>query len=162
MGGDGTWSFSYDDVHGEVGINTSTVSQGGDRFSGSYSSPRDKGTYEGSFTSNDKCTSYVGNWFEGDYPGFFALQIGNCGSAQVARTNTEAFRTSSTTQFPCTVTSGPTGSTAGSAKDHAFHTTCYYQQGDGTWSFSYDDVHGEVEVSQGGDCFSGSYSSPRD
>merc|ERR1711988_435331 len=107
------------------------------------------GTYEGSFISNDKCTSYGGNWRnEKDESGFFALQIGNCGSAQVARTNKETSRTSSTTQVPCTVTSGPTGSTAGSATNHAFHTTCY-QQGEGTWSFSYDDVHGVVWVSQG-------------
>merc|ERR1711963_614163 len=139
--GDKYWSFSYDDVYGEV-----WVSQGGDDFSGSYSSPRDKGNYEGSYTSNDMCTTYWGNSKNGNAEsGFFALQIGSCDTAQV----------------PCIVISGPTGSNAGSPTDHAFHTTCY-QQGDKYWSFSYDDVHGEVWVSQGGDDFSGSYSSPRD
>merc|ERR1711879_247603 len=98
------------------------LSEGGDDFSGSYSSPRDTGTYEGSFTSNHACTSYWGNWeHENGESGFFALQIGDCllqGKRRTAKqatmnssllalpeTNTEAFPTSSTTQVPCTVTS---------------------------------------------------------
>jgi len=80
---------------------------------------------------------------------------------QVATANAESFQTSSTTQVPCTVTSGPPGSNAGSAKDHVFHTTCS-KEGDEKWSFSYYDVHGEVLVSGGGEGFSGSYSSNRD
>merc|ERR1712048_1458494 len=76
-------------------------------------------------------------------------------------TNTEVFRTSSTTQVPCTLTSGPTGSDASSAKDKVFHTTCS-KEGDEKWSFSYYDVHGEVWALEGSDAFRGSYSSNRD
>jgi len=93
--GDEKWSFSYNDVGGEV-----WASKGGDDFGGSYSSRGDKGNYEGSYTSNDMCTSYWGNWKNGNgESGFFALQIGDCDSAQVARTNSETFRTSSATHL---------------------------------------------------------------
>lgn len=67
------WSFSYYDVHGHIWVSN------GDAFSGSYYSKRDKGTYEGSWTKNDMCESYSGDWKHDDgESGFFALQIGTC------------------------------------------------------------------------------------